>query len=268
MTSAELDQSQETYSPGYGETVVGSYARRTVADQAAFFVPMLKPGMSLLDCGCGPGTITAGLAELLDPGTVVGIDIEPSQIDRARALARPNLSFQVASVYTLPFADHTFDAIFAHAVLQHLADPLDALHEMHRVLRPGGLIGVRDDDTGTMVIAPHSAKMDAVTDLLDRVIRASGGNGRVGRQHRALLRQAGFGEIVASATAQAHGTTPETAQQGEVSAALLDHMKPMIVEQGWASAERVEFLAGFCRDWGKGPDAFDVITWCEAVGRA
>ena len=48
------------------------------------------PGMSLLDCGCGPGTITIGLAQIVAFGRLVGIDIEPSLVERAGALGRQN----------------------------------------------------------------------------------------------------------------------------------------------------------------------------------
>jgi len=262
----------EEYTPGYGDTVVDSYAQRTAVSEAAFFVPHLTAGMRLLDCGSGPGTITVGLARAVDPGQVIGIDVDAGQVERARAhaaeLGVTNVSFQVASVYELPFDRASFDAVFAHAVLQHLREPLAALEQMRRVVRPGGVVGVRDDDAGTLAIGPPSEEMREVTELLELVTRAGGGDPRVGLRHRQLLRQAGFTDIVASATARAHGGSAGTAAQGDVAAALLEHMAPTITASGWATADRVRQLAEACRRWGTDPDAFDVITWCEAVGRA
>ncbi|MBV9547471.1 MAG: class I SAM-dependent methyltransferase [Chloroflexi bacterium] len=125
---------------------------------AAFFLPHLRPGLRLLDCGCGVGSITIGLAAAVAPGEVIGLDLEPGQIDQARALAREhgvaNVTFRVGSVYDLPFADGAFDAAFAHTLLMHLHRPIVGLREIKRVLRPGGVIGVADDDQGTMLLSP------------------------------------------------------------------------------------------------------------------
>lgn len=271
MTAASRG-TREDYGPGYGATVVDSFARRTAGVEAAFFIPHLTAGMRLLDCGSGPGTITAGLARVVDPGEVIGIDVDAGQVERATAhaaeLGVTNVSFRVASVYELPFDSASFDAVFAHAVLQHLREPLAALEEMRRVVRPGGVIGVRDDDAGTLAVGPPSEEMSEVTELLELVTRAGGGDPHLGRRHRQLLGQAGFTDVVASATVQAHGDSAGTAAQGDVAAALLEHMAPTISTSGWASVDRVRQLAEACRRWGTGPDSFDVITWCEAVGRA
>ena len=94
---------RESYTHGYSDRVGKDFTRRTAAECAAFFLPHLKRGANLLDCGIGPGTITVGLAETVAPGHVVGIDIEPIQIKRAEAYAAEfgitNIRFQVGSVY-------------------------------------------------------------------------------------------------------------------------------------------------------------------------
>jgi ubiquinone/menaquinone biosynthesis C-methylase UbiE len=92
--------------------------------------------MRLIDCGCGPGSITLDLARIVAPGAVVGIDRRQASLSDARTFARErgvaNVAFEVANVYQLPFPDRSFDAAFACALLQHLAAPLEALKEMHR----------------------------------------------------------------------------------------------------------------------------------------
>ena len=117
------------------------HASRTATSHAAFFLPFLNSGMTLLDCGCGSGGITLGLAEACSPGQVIGIDIGITEIERAISNANEkkcsNVRFEVASIYELPFPDETFDAVFSHAVLEHLQTPLKALTEMNRVLNPG-----------------------------------------------------------------------------------------------------------------------------------
>ena len=117
------------------------YAASEASTNADFFLPHLPPGLDLLDCGCGPGTITLGLAEATAPGQAVGIDLEASMIERATAVAQErrvaNVRFQVADIHELPFPDGSFDAVFSSSVLEHLGDPVQALREMFRVLRPG-----------------------------------------------------------------------------------------------------------------------------------
>ena len=80
---------------------------RTAAKWVGFFLPHLRSGMSLLDCGCGMGSITLDLAEIVAPGQVVGIDVDAGQLEGARSLAHrrgvANVHFEVASVYDLPF---------------------------------------------------------------------------------------------------------------------------------------------------------------------
>src|SRR6059058_3836679 len=89
-----------------------AHARRTASHNAAFFLPYLKPGMTLLDIGCGPGSITLGLAEAVAPAETIGIDASADAIEEAAALAASrgctNVRFEVADVYALPFEDATF----------------------------------------------------------------------------------------------------------------------------------------------------------------
>src|SRR5262249_27619403 len=155
-----LTRSRETYTPGYSEPTLRLMLMRTAAKHAAFFTPFLHPGMRLLDCGCGPGTITLDLATLIAPGQVVGVDLEPAQLRSAQDRARQqklNVSFGVASIYALPFADGYFDAVFAHALFEHLREPVRALREMKRVLRPSSLVGIRSPDWAGWLVHPPNA---------------------------------------------------------------------------------------------------------------
>ena len=96
----------EIYQHGHHASVVRSHAKRTAEADAAFFLPLLKPGMRLLDVGCGPGSITAGPAARVAPGETIGIDPSPSVIEIAKSLARdiPGLSFETGSIYDVPFS--------------------------------------------------------------------------------------------------------------------------------------------------------------------
>src|SRR5688572_22159205 len=76
----------EVYSQRDNPAFEAALAARTASQQAAFFLPHLRPGMRLLDVGCGPGAITLGLANVVTPGDVVGVDVQASQVERARTL--------------------------------------------------------------------------------------------------------------------------------------------------------------------------------------
>src|SRR5687768_14024627 len=86
---------------------------RMAANCAGLLLARLQPGMRLLDCGCGPGSITFGLAAAVAPGEVVGIDLDPGSIDVARQQAAEqrmaNVRFEVANIYVLPFPAGSFD---------------------------------------------------------------------------------------------------------------------------------------------------------------
>jgi ubiquinone/menaquinone biosynthesis C-methylase UbiE len=274
MTDAPERPSGEAYTHGYEEHVRRTLGQRTAAVDAAFLLPHLRPGLRLLDFGCGPGSITVGLAAAVAPGEVVGVDIGPTQIEAARALAAEhgaaNARFEVGSVYALPFPDASFDAAFACTVLEHLADPLAALREVRRVLRPGGVIGLRDGDWGGRVIAPPSPLVEEGLALYARLWVLNGGNPNRGREHRALLRAAGFGRIAASAATQACGTPEETRSLAALFHAQLARPEYVrrVVALGWADRERLAQLAAAQQAWGEHPDAFSASLLCQAVAWA
>jgi SAM-dependent methyltransferase len=220
-----------------------SHAQRTADNHAAFFLPHLKPGMRLLDLGCGPGTITAGLADRVAPGQAVGIDRQPqAPNDRVTLVA--------GDVHELPFPDASFDAIFASALLQHVPDPLVVLREARRVARPGAVIGVVDADWGGQLMFPTN-------DVLERSLESAlehrrGSSPFVGRRLAALLGEAGFVRCGASARAIAYGTPEETQALGAFTATLYREEE---FQRAWT-------------EWGSQPGAFLARFWCEAIGWA
>ena len=162
---------REQYTWGYGAAWQQYHTKTSAgAQRVSFLLPYLRSGMRLLDCGCGIGAITVDLAQQLAPGEVVGIDIAPVQVERSRALAREkgvaNARFEVGNVYELSFPD----AAFAHRVLEHLSDPLRALREMRRVLKPGGVAGILDPDRASILLSPSTPMLQELSSLVLRIL--------------------------------------------------------------------------------------------------
>ena len=263
---ADQRPTREVYSqrdnPGFEAWI----ATRKADQEAAFFLPHLRPGMQVRDVGCGPGSITLGLAEVVAPGEVVGIDIQPSQVQRARDLACErgiaNVRFEVGDGTRLPFPDHSFDAVFAHAVLLHLSEPVRALAEMRRVLRPGGLAGVREPDDGTILLTPATPLLEQWLALIIRKGRHHGADPLVGRHLRRLLLEAGFVRAEASASAESAGSPEETRRY---AAFFKTWSVRTALTEGWVTEATVDAMWAEMDTWAERPDAFFVVIFCEGV---
>src|SRR5436190_2238814 len=137
----------DRYAAGYHAGMQEYLKLHTVERCASFFTAHLRPGMSLLDAGCGPGTITVDLARLIAPGRLVAIDASEGEVETTRrALEAAGIHaahLQVGDVLDLPLEDCSVDAVFSHAVIDYLPEPSRAVEEFARVLKPGGVIGLR-----------------------------------------------------------------------------------------------------------------------------
>lgn len=216
MTSA-------SYTPGHTQNATDFMSARSLDSHGQFFAPYITPGLTVLDCGCGPGSITLGIAARVAPGRVIGVDFGSSQIERARAAAASarleNVTFETADCYSLPFADESFDRVFSHALMEHLSDPGRALSELRRVLKPEGIIGVCSPDWGGFVLAPPSAELTNAVDAYTALQGRNGGDVQVGRKLGMYLQRSGFEDIRMSARYECYASLPHI---GEYLALQLD----------------------------------------------
>jgi ubiquinone/menaquinone biosynthesis C-methylase UbiE len=108
----------------------------------------LAPAASVLDVGCGTGWATLQSARQARAARACGVDLSPAMIRRAIALADgvPNVEFRVADAEALPYAEATFDAVLCCHSFHHYSEPLRALGEIRRVLRPRGRFVLLDSD--------------------------------------------------------------------------------------------------------------------------
>jgi SAM-dependent methyltransferase len=234
-------------------------ARRTADSHAGSLLPLLHPGLRLLDLGCGPATITAGLHAGVSPGGMaVGVD-------RRRDLAGP-VPLARADIHRLPFADATFDAVFCCAVLQHVADPPAVLVEAWRVCRPGAVIRLVDADWGGELIHPEDPWLARGTEIQGQL--RAGTSRYVGRRLRGLLHAAGFVDAVAVSRTQGGGG-PATTSFAEHQATLFEAPAAIerVVNAGIASADEMAAVARAWRRWAADPAATMARHGFEATAR-
>jgi len=256
----------DRYMPGYTPRIVSFMTRRSAESHAAFFLPYLRPGIRLLDCGCGPGAITRGLAARVAPGEVVGVDLEASQLALAKKEpSHPaNLNYVQAGVYELPFLEAHFDAVFSHALFEHLAEPVRAAREIHRVLKPGAVAGLCSPDWDAFIFAPSSAELDAAAKLFRRLQEAQGGNTTAGRRLGQWLTEAGFRDVKLSAR---YECLEDRSIMGDFLYDRLERAPKQddIFSRGWADAASLDGMLQAIRAWEKRPDGLFALAWVQAV---
>ena len=204
-----------SYTMGYSPEFLQLLDRRNAQTHAGHLLPHLKHGFRVLDFGCGPGTITVGLAQAAHPGEVHGIDMEESQIELARAAAaaggHDNAIFHVGNVYELPFEDGYFDAAHCHAVLMHVPDTQRALREVSRVLKPGGMIAIREVIASCSFNEPMGETLSQAWSTFIKMLAANGGHPEMGKELKFHLLQAGFSDVRAGGSFDFFGTAADVA---------------------------------------------------------
>jgi ubiquinone/menaquinone biosynthesis C-methylase UbiE len=245
---------------------------RSAAVYADFLVPHLADGFHLLDVGCGPGSITVGLADHV--GHVVGVDPK-DEFDDARRYAAEhglaNVEFRAGDVYELEFLDDSFDACLCHSMLETLARPLDGLREIMGVLKPSGVLGVACVEYGGLILAgPRVDLLRWFYAVRERLWQLESlADPYRGRQLRGLLEQAGFAEVAAAATYLSYGTPEAVRSFGTDRAADCGDTwyRRDAIAHGLATETDLDEMQQAWSVWSESPDAYAAFAWCRAVGR-
>ncbi|GLY01691.1 hypothetical protein Acsp01_20700 [Actinoplanes sp. NBRC 101535] len=261
-----------TYTHGHHESVLRSHRWRTAENSAAYLLPHLSSGNSLLDVGCGPGTITADLATRLTPGRVTALEHHEAALGLAREeIGRQgltNVDFLVGDVHALDLPDDSFDVVHAHQVLQHVTDPVTALREMRRVTKPGGVVAARDSDYATFTWFPVVPELDEWLALYQRVARANGGEPDAGRRLYAWARAAGFTDVTATASVWCFTGEERRWWGGMWADRILQSEMAGGARRAGATDADLQRISDGWRRWSSDEDGWLALTHGEIICRA
>jgi len=258
--------------------VIGSFEQlvqsRSAAVYADFLLPHLGAARRVLDLGCGPGSITVGLASRLEAGEVTGVDPD-DDFAAARGYAAEhgigNVHFEAGDVYGLDFPADEFDVCLCHSMLETLDRPLDGLLEVKRVLKPGGVLGVACVEYGGLILAgPGVERLRRFYAVRERLWQLDGhADPYRGRELRGLLERAGFDEVAATATYLSYGTSADVMSFGTDRASDCGDTwyRSDAIAHGLATEADVDEMREAWLEWSRSPDAYAAFAWCRAIGR-
>ena len=230
------------YTMGFSEEMLEALRRSTAETNAAHLIPHLRPGQRILDFGCGPGNISAGLAKAVNPGELHGVDMEKSQIALARETAKwyalDNAIFHEGDVTDMPFEDGYFDVAHCHNVLMHIPDTAAVLAEVKRVLKPGGIIACREMICGSSFTHPEFGVLRHSWDMFEDLLEADDGHPQMGKDLKSHIVEAGF-------------ANPRVTMSTDV----------------YSTPKDIEFIYGFANKWFLGPEIVEAAIAYGATTR-
>ena len=257
---------------GFGEAFLKLLQGFTVETNAAYLLPYLRPGLRVLDFGCGPGTISVGLARMVAPGELHGVDMEESQIDLARSGAKVNRQdnaiFHVGDVTDLPFEDNFFDVAHCHGVLMHVPDTQAVLSEVMRVLKPNGIVGCREFICDASFMYPDSdGVLKRVWDVLEDLLASDDGHPLMGKDLKNHIVEAGFMSVRTTASFNTYSAPADVALIYEVASRWF--LSPEITDPAIKYGASTEALFNVARNafdsWKENPGALAALAYGEAI---
>ena len=236
---------QPSYVLGHSERELDRLSR-----QATAFEPFtrqllleagIKPGMRVLDVGCGSGDVALLVAEMIGRlGMVVGVDRADAAVERAQSRAKTrglsNVHFVTGDPVELGF-EYRFDAVVGRLVLMYYPDAVTAVRKLSRLVKPGGLVVFQELDEENCRSFPPAPTFECATSWIKQALKLSGARPQTGLQLYSIFLSAGLPAPWLRMDARVGtGSDPTVDLMAEVVESLL----PAIQRFGVASAEEVE----------------------------
>jgi ubiquinone/menaquinone biosynthesis C-methylase UbiE len=202
----------------------------------------IKPGMRVLDVGCGSGDVSFLVASIVGPnGSVIGVDRSETTIElaqkRARQAGLQNVTFEVGDVSSYRLSEPV-DAIVGRLVIIHLPNPVETLRHLIELVKPGGIVLFEELDISTAYSVPESPLFSNTLKLLIDTFRHAGFEPNTGSQLYSLFRQVGLSEPQLIAGSRVEGGTVSGVYA--YFAETVRSMLPLIVRLGLATEKQIE----------------------------
>jgi SAM-dependent methyltransferase len=265
-----MPESSARYTHGHHESVLRWHRWRTAENSAAYLLPLLEPGMNLLDVGCGPGTLTIDLAAGLAggggrPGHSAAVLDEARRRASERGLA--NVMFVEGDVRTVALEQASFDVVHAHQVLHYLVDPVTTVGSMAKMTRSGGVVAVREGGYASMVWAPDDRRLDRWLSIYRAVLGRNGGNPDGGRLLPRWARSAGLRVVRYTTSTWTFATADDRAWWGGLWAerVIWSSFADQAIGYGVTDHAELVEIADPWRSWAAAPDAVFAMLHGELI---
>ena len=239
---------------------------------ADFLLRHLTNETYLVDVGCGSGELSLELAS--EVRRITGIDSDPAEAQLAQRTAESvgarHAAFAVGTVYALPLPDDEADVVFGHSVLEALDHPAEALTEMKRVLKPGGVLAVASVEYDGLILAgPHEQLVRRFFDIRTRLWRSEGADPYLGRRLRGLLTGVGMVGVEATTKCISYGTAEAVREfgVGRADDCTDEWFVGASKRHDLATVDELNAIRQAWLEWSESPDSYTAFAWCRALGR-
>ncbi|MCY3603082.1 MAG: methyltransferase domain-containing protein [Chloroflexi bacterium] len=259
------------YGEDYLEFLAGERASEQAVETIALLRPRLRPGLRLLDLGCGPGQVTAVLAEAVAPGETWGIDMEPSQVELARTVASErggaHARFEVADAAELPFGDGSFDVVTCLDLLAYVPDTSRVLAEVRRVLKPGGTLFCREMVIDSSFAYPNTEIIDRGWQIFADLLESDDGHPQMGKELGLRLLDGGFSDVSQRMTFETYAeeTDVERFYRLVTGWFLGSEIRQAAQQYGVQDEHEAQRLAEQMQVWRSTPGALAALAFGEAL---